>query len=198
MRAIALLCAVVLLLTACSTQVPSRDSEDARASTTRFRVFPLYWVGEEFEHLPLSQFERLERPPSLAQLSLGLHAGTNDVVLIYGSCEASSDGGCATPLEITISPACTTNFSLYRFGPPGAGPPLPPVQVEGVPAVWPAGHLELYTGTITIDIYGERAVVLRAAAALRPANRLARALVRRGVHLPPPAPGHLEGRIPCP
>lgn len=38
----------------------------------------------------------------------------NFASLIYGDCEASSDAGCAPPLEIQTWPACERNAGTYE------------------------------------------------------------------------------------
>jgi hypothetical protein len=173
-------------------------SAEAAGKVTRFRPFPLYWLGREFAGFPLAGFFRIQLPSSMAQLAAGERNGSNVAAVIYGTCRAESDSGCSPPLAIQVATACTRNYSLFAANPAGMGPPIVHTRVRGVPAIWVAGHLELYTGTITIDIDGDRPLILRAAAALGPANRAARELAEAGGHLPPPAPGHLAGTVPCP
>ncbi len=202
MRRAGLLAAcLVALVVAVAVYARSRSDErtaTAARATATFGAFPLYWVGKGFGGLPLTSFFRFRQPSSMGQLAAGQHNGTNVAGVAYGSCDAEPDSGCAPPLEIQVATACTRNYSLFAANPPGTGPPIVHTRVRGVPAIWVAGHLELYTGTVTIEIDGARALVLRAAAALRPANARARRIGRTDGRLPPPAPGHLEGTVPCP
>src|SRR5207302_1093236 len=46
---------------------------------------PYYYVGPSFEGLKVAHVERYER---------------GDAVIIYGTCEAGDDEGCAPPLEL--------------------------------------------------------------------------------------------------
>jgi hypothetical protein len=170
----------------------------AAGEATGFRAFPLYWLGREFDGLPLLGFDRVDLPSDMAQLAAGERNGSDVATAIYGTCHAEPDSGCAPPLEVQVATACTRNYSLFAASPPGAGPPIVHTTVRGVPAIWVAGHLELYTGTVTIDLDGARSLALRAAAALVPANAPARAIARADGRLPPPARGHLQGTVPCP
>jgi hypothetical protein len=68
--------------------------------------------------------------------------------------------------------------------------------VRGVPAaLFEGGHrLELYTGSVTVVIFGSnRGQLMRAANALKPVNRMASA----GNTLPSPVPGAIEGDVAC-
>jgi hypothetical protein len=68
--------------------------------------------------------------------------------------------------------------------------------VRGVPAAYFAAdpRLELYTGTVTIVIFGAgRTQLLAAAAALRGVNRD----VGEGERLPEPAAGAIAGKLTC-
>jgi hypothetical protein len=87
---------------------------------------------------------------------------------VYGTCKATSDHGCAPPLEIQTWPACERSPADYTV----AGEPLPPtevVELRGVPArFYGDNRLELSTGDVTVVIFGEsRNLVLAAVAALR-------------------------------
>ncbi|MGH3031467.1 MAG: hypothetical protein ACRDNE_12045 [Gaiellaceae bacterium] len=118
------------------------------------------------------------------------------MTFIYGDCEAESDAGCAPPLQVQVWRACERNLPSYSRTP--AGDPLPheKVRVRGVPAAFfeGGGRLELYTGDVSVVLFGEgRDQLLRAAGALRGAN----VEIASEVDLPPPADGALEGRLRC-
>ncbi|MGH3031015.1 MAG: hypothetical protein ACRDNE_09680 [Gaiellaceae bacterium] len=79
-----------------------------------------------------------------------------------------------------------------------AGDPLPhdDTTVRGVPAAFfeEGGRLEVYTGEVTIVLFGQdRGQLLRAAAALRAEN----GGVGPDAKLPAPAAGALEGKLEC-
>jgi hypothetical protein len=167
---------------------PDRDAvRKARA----FPAFPVYWLGDSFEHLPLTAYERTKRPPTAALLAVGVEQGVDEVSLVYGTCHAASDSGCAPPLSIQISAVCGGAFGGDHLA-PGPGPPLTHLTVDGVPAVFIGignNHLELFSGGVTISIFGVHDLALRAAVALQPANARARALATPGVQLPAPPAG---------
>ncbi len=178
-------CALALAAGACSLRDPRPNSE-AIDRAGRFALFPLYWVGGEFEGLALVAFARIVQPPSALERAYGARRTVDDVTLVYGTCDAEPDSGCAPPLAIMLSRVCDTFFAQDHLS-PGPGPSVTHLRIAGVPAIWIGpGHrqLELYTGGMSITIFGARDLVLRAAAALRPANAAARALARPGRVLP--------------
>jgi hypothetical protein len=113
---------------------------------------PLYFVGEEFEGLPLTAI-----------------VGKLSPTFIYGTCEipAGSEGGCAPPLSIQ-------HWSLSERHPGRYAPILTcrRYEVRGVPAAaWDNGGLDVYTGDRTVVIFGDdEQQKLRAAEALRQVN----------------------------
>jgi hypothetical protein len=116
---------------------------------------PPYFVGEEFEDLPLTAI--LGHAPPLT--------------FVYGDCEVprGSDGGCAPPLEVQVWP--------LKRRPPGSISTMIEcrrVTVRGVPGAFFGSDLDLYVGNQTVVIFADsQARALRAAEALRPvdANR---------------------------
>jgi hypothetical protein len=159
-------------------------------SIKSFSAFPLYYVGESFEGLPLTAITR-----RLQTKRLGPEPGrANFVGFLYGDCEPGSDGGCPLPLEIQVWPACERTLSSYSMG----GQPMPyeATTLRGVPAAFfdNGGRLELYTGRVTIVIFGmDREQIQRAADSLVEAN------FNDGTtgNLPAPAVGAIEGRLTC-
>jgi hypothetical protein len=83
---------------------------------------------------------------------------------------------------------------MYAFGLPGDPVRRPRlIEVRGVPATRDSDQLELYTGDVTVTIFGgTRAKLDRAAQALRPVGS-----AEAGGDLPPPLPGALRGRMDC-
>jgi hypothetical protein len=163
------------------------DLDGARA----FSKFPLYAPGESFEGLPLRAITRRADAPVPGETIRADYVG-----FVYGDCVASAETGCAPPVEVQVWPACRRSLADYTLTP--AGDPLPHEAsiVRGVPAAYfeDGLRLELYTGDVTVVVFGlDRTHVDRAAAALRAVNALAsdRRL------LPPPVPGALAGTAPC-
>jgi hypothetical protein len=175
----------VLLLRASSSEASgqgeSTEAESANVVAPELRNFedyPVYYLGESFEGLPLT-----------AELP-----GDTAVSLVYGSCEPSEDTGCAPPLEVQVWPACKRNPSTYELAP---GIPMPRQEdtIRRVPAAFyeDGFRLELSTGSVTVVIFGEHEQIVRAAQALRGLN----SSQAPEEDLPPPAPGAIEGTLAC-
>jgi hypothetical protein len=113
----------------------------------------------------------------------------HSVSYIYGTCKATSELGCAPPLDIQTWPACERSPADYSV----AGEPLKPSEVlelRGVPArFYGDDRLELSTGALTIVFFGDsRDLLLAAAEELRTTASSPRQIDSRGP-LPPPVPG---------
>ena len=120
-------------------------------------TFPLYWVGERVDGLPLAA--SLRRDDTARYVSF-----------VYGDCEASSDAGCAPPAEIQVWPSCLRNLALYDDPQASVGRPPGRIAVRGVPAAFfdDGTRLELETEGSTIVVFaGSRGGALTIAAALR-------------------------------
>lgn len=162
------------------------------AGARSFGRFPLYWAGESHAGLRLAAI--VQRTPEL-----GLDR-SEYVSFLYGSCRPADEAGCPLPLEIQVWPACVRTLADYRLTPFSAEPlPHVRVAVRGVPAAFfqespRFARLELYTGRVTIVLFGTtRDRLLAAAADIRGVNVEAAA----GAALPPPAAGALEGELEC-
>ena len=177
----ALLVAVLTASLGVSGSAPARVEARDLVRPHAFDDFPLYDAGDQVDGLPLTAVLRRD--------------GTADFVsFVYGDCAARDDEGCAPPVEVQVWPACRRNLDLYASGRPGT--PVPePTTARGVPAAFldDGTRLELQTGRSTVVVFADsRARVLRVAYALRPVG--ARAL---SGPLPPPAPGAVQGTLPC-
>lgn len=119
---------------------------------TRLPGPPLYFLGEEFEGLPLTAI-------------VGKRAPT----FIYGSCEIppGTEGGCAPPIQVQ-------HWSLSERNPGRYAPMLgcQRYEVRGVPAAsWDNGGLDVHSGDRTVVIFGDdEGQKFRAAEALRQVN----------------------------
>jgi hypothetical protein len=159
-----------------------------------FPDFPLYSAGQSFEGLPLSGMtRRLEARQAPDPVR------ANFVSFRYGDCTPGpGEFGCPAPLEIQVWPACERNLSSYSLTPMGDPLPHERVTVRGAPAAFFEGgqRLEIYTGSVSVVLFGQsKAQLLRAAASLRGANASGR--VMADGRLPAAAAGALEGRLAC-
>lgn len=153
------------------------DYRDAAAveegTSSCARPLVAYDAGPELAGLKVTHREALcsSRPPH--------------IFVVYGTCHAESDTGCAPPLEVQTYRACDRSPADYTR----AGRRLRPrraTTIRGVPArSYGDGRLELSTGKLTVVIFGRsKQLRERAAAALQPALR-------------PPVPGAQEGKLRC-
>jgi hypothetical protein len=188
----ALVAIVALETEAVAPQPPAQPRGDLGANAARsFGKFALYSLGDSFEGLPLTAITRREDAPQPSERVPADYVG-----FIYGDCVALGEQGCPPPLEVQIWPACLRSLADYSLTP--AGPPLEhePTIVRGVPAAFfdQGLRLELYTGDVTVVVFGlERAQIQRAAAALRGVN----AFASSAPMLPPPVAGALAGTLRC-
>lgn len=160
-----------------------------------FDDFELYWLGTEFDGLQLSGIVR-EVEPGTADEPIG----TDLMNFLYGDCDAG--GGCPFPLVVQLWPACRRNVSVYEF----AGRPMPydAVHVRGVPGasfdrLSARSRLELYTGKVTVVLFGDSPErVEKAAEGLRAIGGLAgEGTPGPGERLPAPVDGALRGKLSC-
>lgn len=107
--------------------------EDAR----EFEEFSLYWLGENYDGLPLTAI-----------------VGAEDrVAFIYGTCTPSSDGGCAPPVQIVLQPYCMRPperlSERVKSG--------PPVTIRGVSAQpLDMYQIRVWIGDVTMDLFAEQ------------------------------------------
>ena len=193
----------VAVATHAEAQAPFRsDVSDFTPKTVRdFPGFPLYSLGTQFEDLPLTAIVRVFHKPLVkARAGFGVPDNrTNHMNFIYGTCTGGSEGGCAPPLTIQIWPACDNTLADFYYNTPDGGPsrPYELVTVRGVPAARFSDMLQLYSGTVTIVIFGDTAALrARAAEGLTSANVLAGNTLP-GAPLPPPVSGAMKGKLKC-
>jgi hypothetical protein len=155
---------------------------------------PVFWVGRWFEGHALAARTTASGTPQNGEGGFAARYAS----FVYGDC-TPVDGGCPPPLEIQVWPACVRALADYRVTP--FSPELLPhrrLVRRGVPAALFAegaglARLELYSGAVTIVIFGtEEAELLRAAGALR---RYGGDVRRRA--LPSPLPGAMVGTLEC-
>ena len=130
--------------------------EDAK----QFREFPLYWLGESYEGLPLTKIIRYRYDP---EPPIPATEAENIVLFIYGSCTPGPDSGCAPPLSIRVEPYCMK--PREGFAPAVRGAPF---EVRGVPAEQIAGDLRIWTSAVSVKIFTDgQAAQVEAAEKLR-------------------------------
>ena len=108
--------------------------EEAR----QFQDFELYWVGEEFAGLPLTEISRLHTEDDRQ----------NRVLLAYGKCKLPKwEGGCAPPIQIRIQPLCSGSY-------PHAFSAKSPFRGEAeIARGLDPGHVDLWTGSVGLSIF---------------------------------------------
>lgn len=170
------LVAVALILSACGeSESPASTSELTAAES--YDDYALYYVGSSFGNLPLTS------------AALGPGSGTDRKRawdFIYGDCTPSGGDApsCAPPLDVQNWSICT------RFPARYPGPTPETTTVHGAETLPAGGGLDVYTGQTTVVIFGANK------------SQVIRSLIPVGDDagpnkLPPPAPGSLEGKLPC-
>lgn len=167
-----------------------------------FDDFPLYSLGTQFENLPLTYITRTFARPQLSAVGGAANNlpdnRTNYLNFIYGTCgDLKSEGGCAPPLTVQVWPACDRTLQDYYYNTIDNAPSRAHERIElrGVPAAKFSDMLEIYSGTVTIVIFGDtEALRQRAAENLSSANILA-GEIAGGDPLPAPAAGAVEGTL---
>ena len=116
------------------------DSAVFQKAATAFQDFPLYWLGLEFQGLPLTGITRSYRqhvtPPE------------DHVILEYGTCTPSSEGGCRSPVQIRLEPYCYAQPS--GFAPEAKEDTV--FQVRGADAQYISGALRLWMGDVSVRV----------------------------------------------
>ena len=159
------------LLSGCGSTTPAAGLNQARSSNG----YPLYYLGTSFHGLPLTS----------AGLGPGSGTGRQRAwSFIYGSCTASSDQGCATPLEVQNWSICSRFPAIYP------GPTPQTSTAHGAETLPTGGGLDVYTGHTTVVIFGRDR-----GAAIRSLTRVSNGATPQ--KLPRPAPGSLEGKLHC-
>jgi hypothetical protein len=165
--------------------------------------FDAYSLGAEFEGHKLTGADRVCNPPDSSAVAMRAPAvRDNNLTYLYGTCKVPDDdeASCPYPVSVQNFPACERNLSLYQRYPAPSGESVPYTKttVRGVPAaVFDGGlRIEVYTGDVTVVVWGQVAAAVR-----RAATHL------QGLHggkpvdgaegLPDPRPGAMQGTLPC-
>jgi hypothetical protein len=126
-------------------RTPPDDGDWTFEEAREFKNFDLYWLGQEFQNLPLTKIMRFKTNTSAG-------SPQDSVWFVYGTCKTSgSEGGCAAPLSIQIQPFCENtqiynqqkaNIVAFR----GRGEAAPPTT-DGSP-------FYVWTGRVSVRISG--------------------------------------------
>jgi hypothetical protein len=209
-RSLPLLCVLAVAGLAVAIDAFGADPPTARPIDYSLKPcneqFQTYSLGKSFQGLPLTHHVRVcSRPDPTRTQAAGGEVDPDSLgrpnyeSYVYGTCEATSDMGCAPPLEIQTWPACERSAADYDFGPPGQAARLEPVEttrLRGVPArFYDDVSLELSAGNVTVVVFAyTRPQLLAAAAALR---GVAPAVKSAKDDLPAPAAGAQDGTLAC-
>ncbi len=172
---VALCCSLALALAGCGDTL--QDKPVGISSLERLMMvhrFPVYWLGTSFRGLAVAS---VSEDPSGAY------------TIQYGNCSIGGQYTCVTPLELVTNP---DNSFL-----PGGAAPSHSLRIRGLPGTLTRGGdaLELPTGEVVVDIYGQTPALTRAAGAqITPINRLA----PLGAPLPSRAPADGFAQRPLP
>lgn len=183
LRAHAVVLPVLLALAVASVEGDSAGTQESNGvdlePAKRFDGFRLYYGGDSFEELPLTDVDRDKQ------------FGNPRWVFIYGDCEPEPDDpepSCWLPLQVHNHTICDrfparypSDLKIFNFhGAKAARNPY-------------AGSFEVYTGRTTVVIFTDGTVNRKAVAeALRPVR--AESVPER---LRPPAKGSLRGELRC-
>lgn len=80
----------------------SHDPIQCKQSMRAFDVYPLVWLGDTFEGLPLTGCQRRTTAPT----SYGVPA-TDYFDFVYGECTPVGGVSCPVPLQVSVEPVCT-------------------------------------------------------------------------------------------
>jgi hypothetical protein len=95
------------------------------------------------------------------------------VSLVFGNCDASTLP-CSPAVEIQIWRSCNRSLDDYELA-PGTPYPHTELEIRGTEGASFGDRIELYSGSVTIVIFADQKLALRAAESLRPLNPLAKA-----------------------
>jgi hypothetical protein len=161
--------------------------------------FTNYYLGQSFESFPLSNTIFFCARPYDG--STGPPGRDHAIDFVYGICGLPGHGGhCIPQVDVKNEPACDDNYFLFRFGQPENRSLRTLTTLRGAPAVVIGGsdpRINIYTGDVTITLYGQDANQLqRAVNSLQPGPQSAGGATGSAT-LPPPVPGAMNGRLRC-
>jgi hypothetical protein len=123
-----------------SSRTAVTDQAAFRDFAAAFQDFPLYWLGLEFEGLPLTRVTLSYRP----HLSPPEHY----VSLWYGTCTFELASSCSVPLQIRVQPYCLAQPGM--FAPEAKDGEV--FQVRGADAQYISEALRIWTGPVAVRV----------------------------------------------
>lgn len=87
---------------------PCLRKRDCGQRLKDFREYPVFWLGESFESLPLTSVD-------IVDYGARDRRRVREVSLNYGSCVPSGDSGCEVPLSIHIARHCESSVEAERI-----------------------------------------------------------------------------------
>jgi hypothetical protein len=145
------LCVSALAVVACGSTLEEQPiAPSSLESVIAVREYPVYWLGNSFHHLSVSEISRDSGGAYTVQ---------------YGSCVSGGEFTCESPLAVVTSP----ENSFVAHGPAG----VRNLTLRHVSAfVSPDGHtIEIPTGAVVVSVRANSAALARAAArAIAPIN----------------------------
>jgi hypothetical protein len=171
---------VVAVLSGCGGGGGSGPTGDVDLAAARgFEEHPLYWLGDRFEDWDLTY----------------VSVGNGEFsTFIYGRCEASSDGGCAPPLQLQIQRLCAHLDAVAQ------APIWRTRRVRGAPVGTIDSAPVLFSSRVQVKVYRGRGsdpgVEMRALRALRSVNDVEPVLGANDP-IPPADLDVLAGKKPC-
>jgi hypothetical protein len=114
-----------------------------------FEEFPVYWLGESFQGLPLAAVQRIDYPGAFP--GKPYNDPRNEVAFIYGDCTIPpGETGCPMPLSIDIVPYCDVPPEVIA----DAVKTGPQEEIRGA-TVQRTGKssMRLWTGDVSIGIH---------------------------------------------
>jgi len=120
------------------------------ADARRFEGYPLYWLGDSFQGLPLTRVKRIV-------------GGSGETVAVsYGDCTIPPAAeSCPIPLSIYVEPYCQTPPEVVAERVKSG----PPVEIRGATVQWTGTDgMMLWTSNVAVSIVGESESLVRKAA----------------------------------
>jgi hypothetical protein len=178
---------------------PNTDMTLARLAT--FSGYPVYGLGASFRRMNLRWVDRVDQPTDYDGDTTRFPP-QHYISLAYGDCvPVGADApACAPSIEIQIWRACSRSRFLYTRS---AGSNAPSrhytmTTVRGVPAAVFSDMVEVYTGTVTIVVFGGESTRSRLTVVGRLQGMSASSRhVAGGQDLPAPVDGAMQGRLTC-
>jgi len=122
----------------------------------KFKEFPVYWLGESFQGLPLVAVQRIDYPGAFP--GKPYNDPRNEVAFLYGDCTiAPGETGCPVPLTIVMSPYCDVPPEVIAAGAKTG----PPEVVRGAVVQGMNGNsLRMWTSNVSIGVAATEEVLL--------------------------------------